>query len=431
MKRDPLDKLLRNRLAQHAAPVDGEAAWAAFERLRTPPPKKRRRGAWWLFALAGWLLAGGGLALYLLPTAAPVTQAFPVELPAADGVSLLPPARRLVPRQPPNANPPVSPVVPDPAPPITAATTEGTIPKTSLSAIVPTDLTPRSTPAPTGAGAVVGTRPPVIYRQAATLNRLPHPTTLDPFQLSKPLLDPSFAPGPRRQRGPVSGWTIGAGAGYGAHLTRYRARNGVERAYRQRRRAAETPLDLHFTDLYAQVYFKRGWFVRLGGQYCNFQQKTEQSSRNTRPITVEDGVIRIIQQPDGSTLTETGTVRGEQIIERNSRVYYRDQRIGLLMGGGQRWLLPNRSALEWYGGLRYDFHHLPAGSVLAPDGELRIRAAGLYDTKEPVAAQAQLHYYFARHYQIGLFAETDVVAAGAHGLQVYRAGLGLRLGVRW
>lgn len=442
MKRDPLEALLRKRLSDHAPRVDGEAAWADFERLRTPAPERRRRGGWWLFALFGLFAAGIGYlgSQYLMNQPAVPLSALPIPLATQSATvssSLLPnPLNTKAPDNPSDTNKPA-------------------IPPTNLSTTSHTDwqANPLSASAEVDAG---GFLPRQVFEETLLENSLTpenkapdapnvnveRPTAraaelislsvtgMEPLEEAEPQLWlPIGQPKPiKKHHSP--GWTIGAGAGYGAHFTRYRARFAEQTSYREKRAAVETPLDIHFVDLYGQLYFRRGWFVRLGGEHSHYQVKTELTETSAPTTVVIDAVVEQIRQLDGSVTNVNGLTLGTQTTTTASRVYYRDQRIGLQVGGGKRWLLPSQNTLEWFGGATYNFHILPAGTILNENGDLASKAAGRERSKTPLTLQTQLTYNLKRHYQIGLFAGTDMVSAGAHGLTVHRSSIGLRLGVR-
>ena len=301
--------------------------------------------------------------------------------------------------------------------PIPAYTPESNVPViTQRNTVALTSLTPKPVPLP---------RTPRTATDRRALTTLPLDGTLTALTRTAPKVGISTAPPPpqpSRLR-----WSVGAEVGYGAHFRRY-APVGVEQQdYRAAREAAETPLDAYSAKLFGQVGLQGGWFVRAGASYGSWQTRTTLRETTVVEETFDNVVTGLVRQTDGSFVSETGVATGEVITVRESRVYARDRRIGLRVGGGKRWALPNRTALVLGGGLAYYGYQSTTGRLLGPDGTL-VEAVQPTGSDRPLALYLHTDYQF-QHYRISLFSEGDLRGAAVGGLMTKRTVFGVSVGV--
>ena len=446
MKRDPLERLLRDRLTDHEPTIDGEAAWADFERLRMPPPRRRRRGGWW------WL---AGLGLLLLPLLGyfgyrALAEAGPK--PITQNPGTIQPTASAAQSASDNHVPQLILDSPDPgtAP---AGTDYPAIPTTNSSTITPADLPRRAAPALPGAGAVgrlaVQVRTaaaPVVPAGNSRDDRVAIPTvsTIDLLPASEVYIElsfPSLLPAPQQRnehlkpppftkRARRRHWEFGFGQGYGLQRQRYVTRQD-NAALKDLRSAVEQGLDVWQSDAFLRARFKSGWFLQTGLYVTRAETRSYQLVEKTELVALPNTVIERIREPDGSFTTITATVNGERYRRTEKRIHYQDLRLGWQLGFG-RHFRAGRHAFDasllgvYQPTIRFK------GNVIDAGGNFRAVSP---ETRPGYHAAAQLDYHLPRlgdmQPRIGLFAGRDLRTQRLSGLALRRSTAGVRLSMQW
>ena len=448
MKRDPLERLLRDRLADHEPTIDGEAAWADFERLRTPPPRRRRRGGWWWLTGLGLLLLPllGYFGYRTLADAGPrsVTQNSVAARPTSPDVqgasaTFTPP---ITPHSPNSATAPIGTAYP-------------AIPTTNSSTFTPADLSNRAAPALPEAGAAgrqtarprtdaasgapTGNRrderpalPDLSAIELASATDTPSALLFPSLLPLSPMVNeqPKPPPPPPIRRARRLRWEFGFGQGYGLQGQRYVA--GQDNAtLRNMRSAVEQGLDVWQSDAFLRARFKSGWFLQTGLYVTRAETRSYQLLEKTEVVALPNTVVERIREPDGSFTNITATVSGERYWRTEKRIHYQDLRLGWQLGFGRHFRTGRHTFDAALLGVFQPTIRFK-GNVIDAGGNFRAVA---HETRPGYHAAAQLDYHLPRLGdmlpRIGLFAGRDLRTQRLNDLALRRSTAGVRLSMHW